>query len=109
MRRIVISVGLMLAVVSTSASDVTVFGAGTQSCGAFLAVDSSDRVGYMAWAAGYLTGVNDVKNRQVTIDMDGVMGWLHNYCEAHPLDSYFVALDTLAHVLDHYVLKGNTP
>jgi hypothetical protein len=111
MRRLVLFACLTILVGPAAATDVTVFGAGTQSCGKFLASaeHSADRVGYWGWAAGFLTATNDIKNQQVSIDMDGAMAWVENYCRAHPLDPYFVALDALSHVLDRYVIKVHTP
>lgn len=46
------------------------------------------------WVAGYLSGVNTERTSSdflVGTDFDGLMAWVDNYCQSHPLDAVGVA------------------
>jgi hypothetical protein len=53
------------------------------------------KVGRLAqWVAGYLSGVNTERTSSdflVGTDFDGLMAWVDNYCQSHPLDAVGVA------------------
>jgi hypothetical protein len=46
------------------------------------------------WVAGYLSGVNTERTSSdflVGTDFDGLMAWVDNYCQSHPLDAVGIA------------------
>jgi hypothetical protein len=84
------------------------YGIGVQSCGSFVGVvdgatgsskDEGDRFGFMSWAQGYLSHYNssepNIDSILGTSDRAAVQLWLYNYCRAHPLESFFEAVDKL--------------
>jgi hypothetical protein len=73
-----------------------IWGWGSESCGSWSAAaqrGTSDpkRVAYKAWLTGYVTAAN--LNRVLadrpdfTPDGEGMVGWVDNYCRAHPLET----------------------
>lgn len=97
-------------------------GAAAASCGEYLEAATSERTNrppgasagfiydrgfqdYAGTANGFLSGANwmaavagmpDVdRNAGQTTDIWGRMGWLENYCRAHPLDKFIIALTKL--------------
>ncbi len=81
------------------------FGSGGFSCGKYLS-DLSDlsehaqicelaRIAYLAWLQGYLSGFNaqtpGVYNILEGTDIDGAIGWVNNYCQQHPTDTFAIA------------------
>ncbi len=79
-------------------SKVVITGWGTQSCATFNANEGA-RSGAADWVMGFLSGVNweDPKNRNRGEDTTnaGIVGWLGNYCRAHPDDYIMQAAMTL--------------
>jgi hypothetical protein len=91
-------------------------GSGGKSCGAYLQAAASERklrpptaltnemydmdlVAFINYANGFLTGVNwfSSTDRMVGQNSDtaGKTAWLENYCRAHPLDEFIVAVIAL--------------
>lgn len=81
----------------------TVSGIGARECGAFsraLQIESEAAVdAYLAWAQGYLSGVNASARGELDIRIDhaGLLHWLATWCGGHP-DAYFY--EAVAAVVD---------
>ena len=77
----------------------TVSGIGTRRCEAFnRALEKNSEAAidaYLAWAQGYLSGVNSHANlaRDIQIDHGGLLHWLATQCKAAPRDLYVEALE----------------
>jgi hypothetical protein len=86
-----------------AAGTATVYGAGTESCGKWIA--SSTNPGIRAWevswvlgwltAAGYYRVAGDLKET----DSDAIAAWVDNYCRANPLDTVGTAATGLIKTL----------
>jgi hypothetical protein len=90
-------------------------GAGTRSCGTWTAARHDkqslqaqvDAVDDSAWVLGFLSGIgNDAWIRLPSgdavdplrgTDRDGVLAWIDNYCQAHPLEKIFTAAWAFVH------------
>lgn len=97
---------------------ITIYGAGSRSCGEFLAdfrgdvieamrIENGDPVQqayYLGWLQGYLSTMNMVSRfeggEQKSVAMESAMLWVQNYCDSNPLDTFgsasaklFIALD----------------
>lgn len=76
----------------------TVSGIGTRRCEAFnraLEMNSEAAIdAYLAWAQGYLSGVNTNARlaRDIQIDHGGLLHWLANHCKGAPRDLYVEAV-----------------
>lgn len=85
--------GLVAALIP-AADAQTVSGIGARECSAFsraLEIESEAAVdAYLAWAQGYLSGVNAsaAGKLDVRIDHAGLLHWLATLCGGHP-DAYF--------------------
>ena len=84
------------------ASEVTTYGAGLKSCGAYLDArdqQSADEVAFVEWFSGYASGVNSTSNHTNDIlgdaNLKEAVYRLGNYCRAHPVTPVAVALDVL--------------
>jgi hypothetical protein len=80
------------------------FGAGNSvSCGTWTKIRGSNQARPAEqWVAGYLSGVNMTSDKRDILgdtDGDGVMAWLDNYCQAHPLDKIIKATGSLVKYL----------
>jgi hypothetical protein len=66
-------------------------GLGTSSCGTWTAMRQNRQAfGFEQWILGYLSGVSFLGGPSGIIPLDGVdaeavLGWIDNYCRAHPL------------------------
>jgi len=91
---------------STLASDKSgtyaVRGSGTVSCGTWTQEHRERSGAYYeqaGWLAGYISAVNAYaypgKDIAEGVDVDGIEGWVDNYCSAHPLDSLATAARAL--------------
>jgi hypothetical protein len=94
MARIAIFVSFTLFATSVLAQGErrAIFGVGVSSCGAWTqarqARSNSGVLGTTQWAAGYLSGLNTEPAAPDALDgtdFDGIMGWIDNYCQTHPL------------------------
>ena len=100
----IIVVGILLAAYPAVSDDVA--GAGTGSCGKYLAAiegaDDGDNLSivresmYFSWVQGYLTGLNSryLLCQELSTDLSDVSAiefWIKNYCEENPLDQYLMA------------------
>lgn len=95
---------LLLAVAqpSSSADGIMIFGLGLTSCGSWTAAKTEGwhRDAYISWLAGFLSGINAAGvgrygNAVQGTDMNGLIGWVDNYCAAHPLDNVSAAAENL--------------
>lgn len=78
------------------------------SCGKFLSDDGDvyARNNWKLWISGYITGINIARGRSTPeIDVDGMYGWILNYCRANPLG----ALMSGASQLDKTLGVGRWP
>lgn len=93
--RMLLATVLMTDVAQAQAT-VIIMGEGTSSCGTWTAA-RRDREAYRheAWVAGFISGVANASITQSSrqaidplrgVDINGVLGWIDNYCHAHPLD-----------------------
>jgi len=70
--------------------DYTAIGLGGASCGTWTSrrrLEGIRRTGYEQWVLGFLSGIGyaSVKDPLNDMDMDGVLAWIDNYCQAHPI------------------------
>jgi hypothetical protein len=75
-------------------------GFGSESCQTFLLARSNHLdLPYRHWLTGYLTAVNKLTKETVdirgTTDIDGMVGFLEQYCRKHPLHSFSQAVEAL--------------
>jgi len=101
---VAIAVGMLL-VANTAASDdkMVVAGAGTASCGEFIADTKNNetlRDTYFLWAQGFLSSLNfkHLRNWESATDLsdpDALKLWIENYCEENPLSIYAAAVAKL--------------
>jgi hypothetical protein len=86
---------------STPASSLTYtnLGVGTHSCGSWVADKQADAatssitefLGDQQYVLGYIVGLEEFignatsKNMIINTDVNGVVGWIDNYCMAHPV------------------------
>ena len=101
---VIASVFLMgaCAALTAHASEITTYGAGLKSCGAYLDArerQSTDEVAFVEWFSGYASGVNSTSNHTNNIlgdaNLKEAVYRLGNYCRAHPDTPVAVALDVL--------------
>lgn len=70
-----------------------IYGLGAASCGKFLSYANDDQEPYMFWFNGYATmastesGIDYFKGT----DGDSRLIWVRNYCQAHPLETFYDA------------------
>lgn len=92
------TIAMSLMVLPSLASTQTVSGIGTRRCEAFnRALEKNSEAAidaYLAWAQGYLSGVNTHAElaRDIQIDHGGLLHWLSNYCQSSPNVLYVEAL-----------------
>jgi hypothetical protein len=85
------------ALATDEAGGQSVRGYGGKSCGAFIS-DHGSRSGssYATWLTGYITAVNELTPDTYSItgltDLEGVLGWVENYCKKNPTDLFFDAV-----------------
>ena len=91
-----------LAVTTTHATGVTTYGAGLQSCKAYLDArhqDNATQVAFVDWLSGYFSGVNKTSRRRNNFfglaDLNGALSWLDDYCGARPRVYFAEAAGTL--------------
>ena len=75
-------------------------GFGLEACQTFLQARSNGLdMPYRHWLTGYLTAVNKLTKETVdirgTTDIDGMVGFLEQYCRKHPLHSFSQAVEAL--------------
>jgi hypothetical protein len=85
---------------ATQGTEITTYGAGFKSCGAYLNArerQGADEGTFLDWLSGYVSGVNAISMRTNNIlghsDIAGVVYWLDDYCRAHELTRFAVAVD----------------
>jgi hypothetical protein len=85
---------------------VTGIGIGTESCGKWTQNKQARAIDWIvqgAWVFGYLTGAmaygNPTGDPLGGTDAEGILGWVSNYCAAHPLSHVYEAANELARVL----------
>jgi hypothetical protein len=99
MRWIVLAGPLVAAFLLRSAEAQTsmIMGVGGLSCGTWTeAKREGEAFEYRAWMLGFLSGIGIASitwqphgqsvDPLTGTDKDGVLGWVDNYCQAHPLD-----------------------
>jgi hypothetical protein len=100
--------GIVAALISLFSTGVMgqpmMYGLGTQGCGKYVAVADQGKRGdgqevyqYITWMSGFMShassvnGVDYFKNS----DTESVQLWLENYCRAHPLEPFAIAVAQL--------------
>jgi hypothetical protein len=75
------------------ATPVMTLGPGANSCGTWVSErrqDSLVSLQIQTWVLGFLTAYNEfvATDGQISrgVDVQGLMGWIDNYCQAHPLE-----------------------
>ena len=114
LRALLLAFGLCITATMARADEhpgqVMVFGSGTASCGSWML--SRNNYENDAWIFGFLTAYNMyLVKRGTTIsagtDASGPIGWVDNYCRAHPLDSIFDAAVRLVEELQRRMAPRN--
>ena len=101
MKRIIFYVFASISAISFSATPtaspatVTTFGTVSAdgfpySCGKFISDDNKQL--WQHWIAGYVSGTNMIRQRQTSTDMDGMYGFVLEYCRKKPMDYILNAL-----------------
>jgi len=85
--------------------EVTSYGSGYKTCAEYLATrdpqntDQLDRMEFVDWLGGYLSGVNTISLRTTNIlgssELTDALDWAEGYCSAHPAASFGVAAEGL--------------
>jgi hypothetical protein len=99
-----------------------VLGVGNNSCGSW--GEARHSLGllpdvYAGWVAGFLSGANSIlansvdhidtlKQAAIETDAKGLLAWIDNYCQSHPLNSVSQAADALGAELIRRAWKGNS-
>jgi hypothetical protein len=94
---------LALAVMPVTVTAVEILGPGNRSCGTWLGDrqrNPSSELIEEAWILGYLSSFNNFSPNQYSdvtkgIDNAGLLSWIDSYCQAHPLDPLFHAVNQL--------------
>ena len=103
-RTVIAAMYLIAACVSLTAhaSHVTTYGAGLESCAAYLQAreeQNTDEMAFVEWFSGYASGVNSTSNHTDNIlgdaNLKEAVYRLGNYCRAHPVTPVAAALDVL--------------
>ena len=97
---------------STAAASLTYtnLGVGTRSCGSWVSDKQIDGttsaitefLGDQQYVLGYIVGFEEFagnelsKNMIISTDVNGVIGWIDNYCVAHPVDTITDAAQAFA-------------
>ena len=75
---------------------------GAASCGTYLEARlqrGRDESAFKSWLEGYITAVNESLSHTYDIrggvDLEGLLGWLDNYCKANPTQQFAEASDEL--------------
>lgn len=91
-----------LAATAVHASEVTTYGAGLQSCKAYLNArhqDDATQVAFVDWLSGYFSGVNKTARHRNNFfglsDLTGALSWLDDYCDTRPRAYFAEAVGTL--------------
>jgi hypothetical protein len=78
----------------------TVLGFGNESCGTWnIDRQSDEAIGDEAWVLGFVSASNAAlmgstkKNVTITTDMNGVFGWIDNYCKNNPTNNLTTATE----------------
>lgn len=121
MRAAVIGVATLACLAGAADADQTysIIGAGSASCGAFLAGYDDYRRGHdqtqffaeIQWVEGALSAINGIEQAMLAkgasaairkrsdllagVDVDAIETWLATYCQAHPLDNVSTAATAL--------------
>ena len=85
----------------------TVLGIGNKSCGSWVS-DRKSKSGVdlidVAWALGFLSAYNqfgpEPDDVTAQTDVNGIAGWIDNYCTDHPLDTVSLATQALINELN---------
>jgi hypothetical protein len=91
-----------LAATAAHATGVTAYGAGLESCKAYLEArhqGDATQVAYVDWLGGYFSGVNKTSRHRNNFfglsDLQGALSWLDDYCNARPRAYFAEAVGTL--------------
>ena len=88
----------LVAAFTSAASAQTVSGIGARECGAFnraLEIESEAAVdAYLAWAQGYVSGVNASARGEIDVRIDhaGLLHWLATWCGGHSDARFYEAV-----------------
>lgn len=105
-RLTLLAVGLLPFVSQVHAADGdNVIGPGANSCGKYIEASSDPDAEnlFTSWGLGFITGVANMAPKKLTRplpDSASVKLYMHNYCQAHPLNLYSTGVTQL--VLDLY-------
>jgi hypothetical protein len=87
----------------SSGTRYSIQGTGTKSCGAYLEARRQrgiEEVQFSAWLAGFITAVNyelqDTYDVLGSTDIYGALGWVDNFCQSNPTESFSRASVLLA-------------
>ena len=125
----ILFIGLLYLLTTEAKADekkIMIYGTGTKSCGSYLPeyqtylrykqtnniliTDDSVFLTYLSWIQGFLTAVNELNNMHIDdiqkgTDYDGIMSWIDNYCQKHPLEN----IQTATTLLMYELVKKQTP
>lgn len=81
----------------TIGAAVNIYGPGGMSCDKYNQSQDSIKEAFKFWGQGYISGINSMKNMDVTRakDQGEIFLWVDNYCKNNPQSSYNGALDSL--------------
>lgn len=89
--------GLCLTVSAPAMAVTNIYGPGGISCDKYNQVqDPAAKDAFRYWAQGYVSGINSMKNMDVSRakDWQAIFMWIDTYCRTNPQSSYNGAVDT---------------
>ena len=100
LKTIIIAVALLAASSAQTTERYFILGPGAESCGTFIKAQPVQKGLSLAWAYGFITGVNSVaagdeRTVGTSRDFDASMVWLEKYCRDHALDKFVEAAGAL--------------
>ena len=77
---------------------------GAKTCGAFVKTDAQGKQLDLAWAIGFISGINSRSSGTQRVvgerwDPAASLVWLENYCSRNPLATFFTAANGLRNAL----------
>ena len=97
MKRILIAISLAFLLPQPVPAAVNLYGPGGMTCAVYSQSSDSDKAGFKYWAQGYLSGMNAIKNFDLSRGRDQATFLLgvDAYCRSNPQSSYAGAIDSL--------------
>ena len=103
MRYALLVLAATFAQLASAGEEFSGFGMSQLSCARYsgdISTNVKFETAYSWWVAGFVTGTNLAKGRLLSTDNEAHIGWLKQYCQAHPSDLFANAVVELDRELD---------